>query len=130
MAELTLATESRLKIGFCSAVAIMLFLLAVAVRASDLAADDVVQKLVNYIFTGEVAPQDAPEIVDRKSCIVLVHEPRFNRFARYYLNRFRMDTARISKKYAGSKVLLEWEVEGDEIVLEYLKPDKRTVDYG
>jgi hypothetical protein len=41
-----------------------------------------------------------------------------------------MDTARISKKYAGSQTLYELEVEGDDVLLEYLKPDKTTVDYG
>jgi hypothetical protein len=41
-----------------------------------------------------------------------------------------MDTARISKKYAGSQTLYELEVEGDDVVFEYLKPDKVTVDYG
>ena len=61
---------------------------------------------------------------------MLVPEPKFNRYARYYLSRFKMDTARISKKYAGSQTLYDLEVEGDEVIFEYLKPDKVTVDYG
>jgi hypothetical protein len=108
----------------------MSLLLAIALRVPALAVDDALQRLVNYVFTGDIAPRDTPEIVDRRLCIVLVHEARFNRFARYYLNRFKMDTARISKKYAGQQVLLELEVEGDDIILEYLKADKKTVDYG
>jgi hypothetical protein len=93
-------------------------------------AEDRFQLAVNYVFTGKVDPTNGPEIVDRNSCVVLVPEPKFNRYARYYLNRFRMDTARISKKYAGSQTLYELEVEGDDTVLEYLKVDKVTVDYG
>jgi len=93
-------------------------------------AEDRLQAAVNYVFTGKVDPANGPEIVDRGSCIVRVPEPKFNRYARYYLGRFKMETARISKKYAGSQTLYELEVDGDDTVLEYLKPDKVTVDYG
>lgn len=92
--------------------------------------DHVFVQAVNYLFTGRIDPPDGPEIVDAKSCVVIVPEPKFNRYARYYLNRIRLDTARISKKYAGPQVLYEWEVEGDDVIFEYLKPDKKTVDYG
>jgi hypothetical protein len=85
---------------------------------------------VNYIFTGRIDPPDGPEITDAKSCIVVVPEPKFNRYARYYLNRVKLGTARISKKYAGPQVIYEWEVESDDVIFEYLKPDKKTVDYG
>jgi hypothetical protein len=94
------------------------------------AADDVFQQAVNYVFTGRTDPNDGVEIVDRKSCVVVVPEPKFNRYARYYLKRFKMDVARISKKYAGAQALYELEVEGDDVVLEYLKADKTTADYG
>jgi len=94
------------------------------------AADDVFQQVVNYVFTGRTDPNDSVEIVDRKSCIVVVPEPKFNRYARYYLKRFKMDLARISKKYAGAQTLYELEVEGDDVILEYLKADKTTADYG
>jgi hypothetical protein len=94
------------------------------------ALDDRFQQAVNYIFTGRPDPVDGPQILDRKSCVVLVPEPKFNRYARYYLSRFKMDTARISKKYAGSQTLYDLEVEGDDVIFEYLKPDKVTVDYG
>ena len=56
--------------------------------------------------------------------------PKFKRFARYYLGRFKMDQSRISKKYSGHDVSYELEVEGDGVVLEFLKSDKTTVDYG
>ena len=41
-----------------------------------------------------------------------------------------MDVARVSKKYSGSQVLYELEVEGDDVLLEFVKLDKTTVDYG
>ncbi len=94
------------------------------------ATDDRFQQAVDYVFTGRTDPVDGPQIVDRKSCVVVVPEPKFNRYARYYLSRFKMDNARISKKYAGSQTLYELEVEGDDVIFEYLKPDKVTVDYG
>jgi len=93
-------------------------------------AEDRFQLAIDYVFTGRLDATNGPEITDRRSCIVLVPEPKFNRYARYYLSRFKMDTARISKKYAGSQTLYELEVEGDDVVLEYLKADKTTVDYG
>jgi hypothetical protein len=34
------------------------------------------QKAVNYLFTGRNDPQDAPEILDRKSCVVVVPDPK------------------------------------------------------
>ena len=60
----------------------------------------------------------------------MVPEPDLNRYARYYLNRFKMDVSRISKKYAGRQVLYELEVEGDDVILEFLKADKTTVNFG
>jgi hypothetical protein len=105
----------------------------IAMAGTQIAAeepDQVFVQAVNYLFTGNINPSTAPEIADAKSCIILVAEPKFNRYARYYLNRIKLDTARISKKYAGTQVVYEWEVEGDDIIFEYLKADKRTVDYG
>ncbi|HEY2186597.1 MAG TPA: hypothetical protein VGH39_16530 [Xanthobacteraceae bacterium] len=92
--------------------------------------EDRFQQAVNYVFTGRTDPANGPEIVDRKECVVVVPEPKFNRYARYRLSRFKMDTHRISKKYAGSQALYELEVEGDDVIFEYLKPDKATIDYG
>ena len=94
------------------------------------AVEDRLQQAVNYVFTGKIDPANGPQIVDPKTCAVLVPEPKFNRYARYHLTRFKMETARISKKYAGSQTMYELEVEGDDILLEYLKADKTTVDYG
>jgi|SRR5262249_903610 len=93
-------------------------------------AEDLLQEAINYVFAGRIDAIDGPEIVDRKACVVVVPEPRFNRYARYYLSRFKMEGSRISKKYAGSQTFYELEVEGDDVIFEYLKPDKRTVDYG
>jgi hypothetical protein len=41
-----------------------------------------------------------------------------------------MDISRISKKYSGRQALYQLEVEGDDVILEFLKGDKTTVDYG
>ena len=106
------------------------FLWAVTLQNRAMAADDVFQRAVNYVFNGKIDPKDGPKIVDRESCIIVVPEARFNRYARYYLSRFKMDVARITKKYAGRQVLYELEVEGDDIIFEYLKADNTTVDYG
>jgi hypothetical protein len=104
--------------------------LAIASTAQAEQPDRLFVQAVNYIFTGRIDPPDGPEITDAKSCIVVVPEPKFNRYARYYLNRVKLETARISKKYAGPQVIYEWEVESDDVIFEYLKPDKKTVDYG
>ena len=110
---------------------VLLSLLCIACASGHGAAtDDRLQQAINYVFTGRTDAFEGPQIIDRKSCVVLVPEPKFNRYARYYLNRFKMDTARISKKYAGSQTLYELEVEGDDVIFEYLKRDNVTVDYG
>jgi hypothetical protein len=106
------------------------FLLPVVGQGSAASSEDRFQLAVNYVFTGKVDPANGPEIVDRQSCVVLVPEPKFNRYARYYLSRFKMQAARISKKYAGSQTLYELEVEGDDVILEYVKADRTTSDYG
>jgi hypothetical protein len=111
-------------------VAIAAVLLAIASQARAASEDDVLQQAVNYVFTGSTDPQNGPEIVDRKACVVVVPEPKLNRYARYYLGRFKMDVSRISKRYSGHDVSYELEVEGDGTVLEFLKSDKTTVDYG
>jgi len=94
--------------------------------------EDRFQQAVNYIFTGRIDPPpvDAPDIVDRKSCEVVMPEPKYKRFVRYHLGRFKMDVARINKRYSGRQVMYELEVEGDDIVVEFLELDKKTVDYG
>lgn len=82
---------------------------------------------MNYIFTGQVDPQNGPEIVDRKSCVILLRDPNFNQYIRYYLSRFKMDDALFDKKYSGSRISYEMSIKGDDTVIEYLKPDKKTV---
>jgi hypothetical protein len=115
---------------FALSTAIAFVFVALAPELPAIATGDLFQQAVNYVFTGRLDPSDGPQIVDRDSCIVVVPEPKFNRYARYYLSRFKMDTARISKIYAGAQPLYELEVEGDDIIFEYLKADRTTVDYG
>jgi hypothetical protein len=91
------------------------------------AEDDLLQKAINYVFTGTVDPKDAPEIVDRKSCAVVVPDPREKRFIRYYLTRLRLDDPNIDSTYAGRQVHYQLDVESGTIVLEYLGLDKTTV---
>ena len=98
-----------------------------ALPARAYADGDIFQQALNYVFTGTIDPKSAPEIVDRKSCIVVVPDPRFNRFARYYLSRFKMNASLISKKYSGTRTLYELDVDGDDVIVEYLGPDRKTV---
>jgi hypothetical protein len=91
------------------------------------AEDDVFQLAVNYVFTGRIDPQDAPEIVDRKACIIVLFEPKLQAYVRYYLTRFKMDTSHISKTYVGQQINYVLEVEGDDIIVQHLNPDKTTV---
>lgn len=88
---------------------------------------DLLQEAVNYVFTGRIDPPDAPEIVDRKSCVVVMGDPKYKRYIRYHLSRFRMESAVYSKTYAGSRVLYNLEVESDNVLVEYLSTDKTTV---
>ena len=91
---------------------------------------DLFQEAVNYVFTGRTNPQDAPEIVDRKSCIMVMRDPKYPRFIRYYLGRFKMDAAVFNKIYAGSQTLYDLEVQSDDVLVEYLNIDKATVAQG
>ncbi|MGB7454833.1 MAG: hypothetical protein WBM51_04060, partial [Pseudolabrys sp.] len=76
----------------CLAGGVVVFLWIVSQQIRALAEDDPLQKAVNYLFTGRNNPQDAPEILDRKSCVVVVPDPKSKQPTRYYLGRFRMDT--------------------------------------
>lgn len=113
------------------------FRLLVAVTAAFLwtqqpavAEDELLQKAINYTLTGTVEPTDPPEIVDRKSCIVVMRDPKWNRYIRYYLTRLRLDDPNITSTYSGRHVSYQLDVEGDQIVVEYLNPDKTTVTIG
>src|SRR6266540_709551 len=102
----------------------------VPLQSQSVAEDDLLEKAINYLFTGRTDPKDGPEFVDRKSCTVLIPDPRNNRVARYYLSRFRMDDASIINKYSGSHVIYELDVRADDAVVEYLTPDKASVIQG
>ena len=56
-----------------------------------------------------------------------MRDPKFDRLIRYYLARFKMDTARVTKKYAGTQTLYELDVDGDTPIIEYLAMDKKTI---
>src|ERR1700733_14620005 len=81
------------------------------------AAPDRLQQAVNYVFTGRVDPSAAPDIVDRASCAVVVPDPKFKGYIRYYLGRFRMDDALFDKKYSGAHVDYTLDVKGDDIII-------------
>jgi hypothetical protein len=130
MTGLALPESSCRRMRLSLAVAAVSCLCMFPPQARAAAEDDVLQQALNYVFTGSTDPQNGPEIVDRKSCVVVAPEPKLKRYARYYLTRFKMDVSRISKKYSGHDVSYELEVEGDSVLLEFLKPDKTTVDYG
>ncbi|MGA7529177.1 MAG: hypothetical protein WBW11_18395 [Pseudolabrys sp.] len=114
----------------CLAGGVVVFLWIVPLQIWALAEDDPLQKAVNYLFTGRNDPQDAPEILNRKSCVVVVPDPKSQRPTRYYLGRFRMDTAFINKTYAGSDTAYSLDVKGAEVIVEYLDLDKSTVLHG
>ena len=59
-----------------------------------------------------------------------MRDPKFKRYIRYYLGRFKMDNALFDKKYSGSRVSYELNVKGDDVVIEYLDLDKKTVIQG
>ena len=114
----------------CLAGGVVVFLWIVPLQILALAEDDPLQKAVNYLFTGRNDPQDAPEILDRKSCVVVVPDPKSKQSIRYYLGRFRMDSAFIDKTYAGSKTIYSLDVTGAEVIVEYLDLGKTTVLHG
>ena len=75
-------------------------------------------------------PQEPPEITDRNSCAVVMPDPRVKRFVRYYLSRLRLDDPNIDSIYTGRQANYQLDVEGSNIVVEYLDLDKRTVING
>jgi hypothetical protein len=109
---------------------VVVFLWIVLTQIYALAEDDSLQKAVNYLFTGRNDPQDAPEILDRKSCVVVVPDSKSKQTIRYYLGRFRMDNAFINKTYAGSETVYSLDVKGGEVIVEYLDLDKSRVLHG
>jgi hypothetical protein len=101
-----------------------------ALQGRATAGDDLFQEAVNYVLTGRIDPPDAPEIVDRKSCIVVMRDPKYARYIRYNLSRFRMETATFAKTYSGSLARYNLRVESDKVLIEYLDIDKTTVAQG
>jgi hypothetical protein len=114
----------------CLAGGVVVFLWTVSLQVRALAENDLLQKAVNYLFTGRADPQDIPEILDRKSCVVVVPDAKSKQYVRYYLGRFRMDTALIDKTYAGSDTAYNLDIKGAEVIVEYLDIDKSTVLHG
>jgi hypothetical protein len=108
----------------------VLALMGIGLPVPARAETDVFQQAVNYVFTGQVDLKDGPEITDREACIVVMRDPRFNRYIRYYLRRFKMDDALFEKRFSGANVSYELDVKGDSIVIEYLDPDKKAVIQG
>ena len=98
-------------------------------RTRALAEADVLQQAINYVFTGRIDPENGPGIIDRKSCVVVVPDSNNKRSIRYYLSRFRMNTARFEKIYAGRAPSYKLVVEGDDDLVEFLNPDM-TVAHG
>jgi len=128
MAKLTLRGASDRTIGWPSAVAALAYLGVVSLHATASAEADVLQQAVNYVFTGTIDPaRDGPVIEDRTSCIVVLRDPHFPRYIRYYLSRFKIDDALFDKKYSGSRVAYELNVKGDDVVIEYLDLERKSV---
>jgi len=118
------ACEQILKFG-CVLASAAIFVLG---TASHIHAEaDVLQEAINYVFTGSLTPENGPTIVDRKACVVVVPEPQKKRYARYYMSRFKMDISRIATTYSGRQTFYTLEVEGDDVILEYLGLDQKTV---
>jgi len=122
--------ESWSKVRWLLAVAAVSLLGTAPLQIRAATEDDVFQLAINYVLTGKIDPQDPPEIVDRKSCIVLAFDSKFKTYIRYYLRHFKMDTARISKTYSGQQIFYVLEIDGDDIVVEHLNPDKATAARG
>jgi len=107
-----------------------LMLCAASLPAQAPADDNVLQQALNYALTGKIDPDIGPTVVDRKSCIIVMPDPKFKRYIRYYLSRFKMDAASINKIYSGTQPHYVLDVEGDDIIVEYLELDKTTVVQG
>jgi hypothetical protein len=130
MAGLAPPNQSGQRIGRLPAVAALTIFCALAHQPPALAQADLFQQAVNYVFTGKLNPEDGPKIVDRESCIVVMRDPNFERYIRYHLGRFNMDDALFDKKYSGRSAYYELSVKGDDVVIEYLSLDEKTVVQG
>jgi hypothetical protein len=124
---LSVASIGRRRRRTLSAAALIAVIWTASLKQLPAAETDLFQEAVNYVFTGTTDPADVPQIVDRKSCIVVMRDPKYNRYIRYHLKRFKMDTANFSKIYAGTQPLYNLDVTGDDVILEYLDVDKTRV---
>jgi len=130
MAGLVVQKERGCTTGWTLAAAVISVFCGVFLQTPALAETSVFQQALNYVFTGKIDPQNGPEIVDPSSCVIVLHDPKYNRYIRYYFSRFKMDDASFDKKYSGSRVYYEMDVKGDDVVIEYLNADKKTVTQG
>ena len=105
------------------ALAIAVALLTALPQAHAAAEPDVLQRAINYIFTGRLDPQNGPKIVDRDTCTVLVPDPANQRTIRYRFGRVNTDRLLVEKIYAGRLPNYRLSIEGDEDVIEFLNPD-------
>ena len=80
----------------------------------------------HYVFTGKIDPRDAPEIVDQASCVVVIPDPKYPRFIRYYFGQITPENSRITKDYVGRKTLYKLAIESDNVVIENLSADNAT----
>jgi hypothetical protein len=114
------------RLGCCLVVAaFFLWMASAQIQAAE--EEALLQQAINYIFTGTIDPKDAPEITDRKACVVVVTDPKWKRFIRYHLTRLGLDDPRINSTYAGRQARYQLDAESDQTVIEYLAPDKKTV---
>ena len=113
--------------GRSVAAAATCFLWMASLPISAGAEDDILQQAINYMFTGTIDPKDGPEITDRKSCVVVVPDPKWKRSVRYYLPRLGLEDARIDSTYSGRQARYQLDAQSDQTVVEYLSPDKKTV---
>ena len=123
----TIPREGRIMAVRSLVVAAASFLWIASLQISTAAEDDVLQQAINYVFTGAIEPKDAPEITDRKSCVVVVPDAKWKRFVRYYLPRLGLDDPRIDSTYSGRQARYQLDAQSDQVVVEYLSPDKKTV---
>jgi|SRR5712671_2386311 len=130
MAGLVPQNERGHTIGWSLAPAVISVFCTVFLQTPALAETSVFQQALNYVFTGKIDPQSGPEIVDRNSCVIVLRDPRYDRYIRYYFSRFKMDDVSFDKKYLGSRVYYEMDVKGDDVVIEYLDLDRKTVLQG
>jgi hypothetical protein len=126
----TIPRKGRHMLRHSLVVAAATFLWAASLQVAAGAEDAVLQQALNYVFTGTIDPKNAPEIEDRKSCVVVLPDPKWKRFVRYYLSRLGLDDPRFDSTYSGRQPRYLLEAQSDQTVVEYLGLDKKTVVNG